>query len=264
MRRLLLFLLIVTLCGCERPASQSAPADIVAPVDREDLEVAPEPWRVTGTLLGATETHAIVLADDGIVLVDIQTGDVRAQADTAAEDPVPSFDRHLPRLGVEERDAQPVDRLTDMPIHVGGEVVVFTRGSEDVVTSLVGLDTTTLEEAWTLELAYKRPVRTCQTDAGVLLIPAAPDPARFVDWLGQQAWLREFGDGELQDYRCGARKLQVLMKSGRRFAIRTYESATGDLVEETRATAEAPLTLEPVTITHTGVAQVGDEVVVER
>ena len=98
----------------------------------------------------------------------------------------------------------------------------------------------------------------------MLLIPAAPDPARFVDWLGQQAWLREFGDGELQDYRCGAEKLQVLMKSGRRFAIRTYDSVTGDLVEEAKATAEAPLTLEPATTAYTGVAQVGDEVVVDR
>ena len=245
----------------ERP--DAAPPRVVATTAGADVGAAvaePSPWRLTGQLLGVASGRALILTD-AIVSVDVDSGEVRARASTTAEEPSPSFDRHLPRFGGEDRQTERVDRIEEMPIYVGGEVVVFMRGSGDVVTSIVGLDATTLEEAWTLALAYKRPLRTCATADGVLLVPPSPDPARFVDWLGQQGWLREFGEPNEQvaDIGCGATEVAVLLEANGRRRTRTFDGASGDLQTTDEAADELALRYDAPL--HPVVRQAGSEVV---
>ena len=213
-----------------------------------------------GELLGTASGRALVLSDS-IASVDIESGEVRATANTAAEDPMPSFDRHLPRFDNGERETQPVDRLDSMPVYAGPEVVAFIRGTGEVVTSLVGLDATTLEQAWTLELAYKQSVRSCSTAAGVLIAPPPPDPARFVNWMGQQTWLREFGnpDEKVDDFACGEDEIVARLVDGKRNKrLRTFDAVTGDLKGERE---DGELNVARAAVAHPDVRQDGAEVV---
>lgn len=189
-----------------------------------------------GTLLGVSGDRAIVRADR-IQSVDIDSGEVQATAATMAEDPVPSFERLLPRLGESaERETVPVDRLDDTPVWVAGGAVLFLRGTEQAVTSLVGLDASTLEVAWTVGLAQKRPLGACATSAGILLVPQRGEPVRFVDWAGQQRWLRELGEGdeEIVEFACGDDRVVARLKSARGERLRTFDAAAGDLMSESK------------------------------
>lgn len=262
--RLALFAGVALCVGCrnapppdEPPAA--APVELpVAPSAAPDA-ARPDPWHFTGQLLGVTEAHVVVLTDQ-IVSLDIETGALVATATTPARDPVPSFERHLPRLGDDERPGIAVDRLEDAPIYVSGETVVFMRGTDSAATTLVGLDSATLEEAWTLELAYERPVRSCATAVGVVLVPPSPDPARAVNWLGKQTWLREFGDSadKILDFRCDENQLAVLLDADPP-VVHTFDAVSGDLAATTAAAGAALVAHTPAP--HPTVRQLGADVV---
>lgn len=264
-RHLILGLAWVAACDHRAPPPPAPPvADTIAVPDAGPT--TREPWRVRGRLVGTTATHAIVL-DEQLISIVIDDSTVAARAATSAEDRVPEFERLLPRLGEEESKTHVADRLPDAPVYLGGDVVVFLRGYDDVITSIAALDAAALEPAWTLDLAYHAPVRTCATDSGVVLVPPAPRPARFVDWAGNQQWLREFGAGDetVQSFACGAETVAALLRRKKRYRLRTFAAATGDLIASHKASADtdpgAGVTQTPATDPR--VHQEGDWVVGE-
>lgn len=237
--------------GCKEPRRTSAPADVAvegsAPVVRPpavDVRRAEpvERWRMAGTLLGVADGVAVV-ANPAIVAVDVSSGTVLATADTTGEDPAPNLERYLPRLGDEDAKVVEVDRLADAPVYFGDSRVVYLRGRDDMVTSIVGLVASTLEPAWALPLAYREPVRTCATSLGVLLVPRAGEPARFVGWDGAQRWLRELGerDETVESFACRETTVEALLGSKSSRRVRSFDAATGELLDSRSVGRDAQL-----------------------
>ena len=193
------------------------------------------PWSHEGTLLGVARERAIVERTGELLSISVDQGEILARTSMKGVDSPPNLDGLLPRLGVDAGGMVETDRIPTSPVLVHDDAVVVVRGTEEAVTSVIGLDVENLEQAWSVPATALRPVTVCGTSNGVAIVPASPRPARFVGWDGKQRWLRRLAEGQnkVSSVVCAedAVVAEVSDKSGDAITVRAFDDLTGDLTE---------------------------------